>query len=111
MVRRHRALVAPPQLDAIPRQRVLAHRREQLVHALWRRATRERDVKRPLRGASELREVLRARAAHRLEVCIPLDLHPPAGRDSWWPPNWKRIADSTFSANEWSWRERNRVNS
>src|SRR4030095_3090900 len=25
------------------------------------------------------------------------------------PPNWNRIADSTFSANVWSWRDRKRT--
>ena len=108
MIGRHGALVAPPQLDAVPRQCRVA-RREHVEQALRRRAARQRDVKRrPRVGRDERREVIGARVRERVEIGertrSPL-------RISTWPPNWNRIADSTFSANEWSWRERNRVNS
>ena len=64
MIGRHGALVAPPQLDAVPRQRVAARRGEHLEQPLRRRAARQRDVARAARrDRDRAREFVGRRAA------------------------------------------------
>ena len=116
VIRRHAALVAPPQLDLVPRQRVGA-RRQELEQPPGRRAAGERDVEpapRRDRRPAELDQLVRGGTGHRVEIReLPDRGHAhewPDGR-SLWPPNWNLIADSTFSANDCSMRERNRVKS
>ncbi len=47
----------------------------------------------------------------RTTVSLPMERLPAAYLDlnSVWPPNWKRMAESSFSPKVWSWRERKRV--
>ena len=84
MVRRHRALVAPPQLDAIPRDVACASRA--VEQALRRRAAGQRDVKRcppsPRRATRSRRPAACASASrsandlHRLRFDVAAELEP-----------------------------------
>ena len=101
MIRRHRSLVAPPEVDRVPRERIASARGQHVEHRLRRRAARQRDSRDAAcsdRMANARGEFVGCSVGERCPVGHHMNVRArrhPFGFSTW-PPNWKRIAERSL---------------